>query len=99
MNIGIFTDTYFPQLNGVATSVQTLRRELEKKGHQVYIFTPYDPRQQQETDDHIFRLPSMPFIFVKNYRACFVCPPHILRKIHQLKLDIIHTQTNFLWDF
>ncbi len=30
MNIGIFTDTYFPQLNGVATSVQTLRRELEK---------------------------------------------------------------------
>ena len=87
MNIGIFTDTYFPQLNGVATSVQTLRRELEKKGHQVYIFTPYDPRQQQETDDHIFRLPSMPFIFVKNYRACFVCPPHILRKIHQLKLD------------
>ena len=99
MNIGIFTDTYFPQLNGVATSVQTLRRELEKKGHQVYIFTPYDPRQQQETDDHIFRLPSMPFIFVKNYRACFVCPPHILRKIHQLKLDIIHTQTEFSLGF
>lgn len=99
MNIGIFTDTYFPQLNGVATSVQTLRRELEKRGHQVYIFTPYDPRQQQETDDHIFRLPSMPFIFVKNYRACFVCPPHILRKIHQLKLDIIHTQTEFSLGF
>ena len=62
MNIGIFTDTYFPQLNGVATSVQTLRRELEKRGHQVYIFTPYDPRQQQETDDHIFRLFSSKII-------------------------------------
>ena len=63
MNIGIFTDTYFPQLNGVRNFRTDLAAGTEKRGHQVYIFTPYDPRQQQETDDHIFRLPSMPFIF------------------------------------
>lgn len=95
MNIGIFSDTYFPQLNGVATSIQTLRQELEKRGHQVYIFTPYDPRQARENDGHIFRLPSMPVLFVRNYRGCFVCPPHILHKINQLHLDIVHTQTEF----
>lgn len=99
MNIGIFSDTYFPQLNGVATSIQTLSRELRKKGHNVYIFTPYDPRQPQEPDENIFRLPSMPFLFVKNYRACFVCPPHILYKIHCLHLDVIHTQTEFSLGF
>ena len=44
MNIGIFSDTYFPQLNGVATSIQTLAAALEQRGHQVYIFTPSDPR-------------------------------------------------------
>lgn len=99
MKIGIFSDTYFPQLNGVATSIQTLRGELERKGHEVYIFTPYDPQQEWEPDPHIIRLPSMPFIFVKHYRACFVCPPHIMRKIKNLQLDIIHTQTEFSLGF
>ncbi|MBN2900604.1 MAG: glycosyltransferase family 4 protein, partial [Limosilactobacillus mucosae] len=39
MNIGLFTDTYFPQVSGVATSIKTLRDELTEQGHHVYIFT------------------------------------------------------------
>ena len=38
MKIGFFTDTYFPQVSGVATSIKTLKQELEKHGHEVYIF-------------------------------------------------------------
>ena len=30
MKIGFFTDTYFPQVSGVATSIKTLKQELEK---------------------------------------------------------------------
>ena len=33
MRIGLFTDTYFPQVSGVATSIRTLKTELEKQGH------------------------------------------------------------------
>ena len=29
MRIGLFTDTYFPQVSGVATSICTLKEELE----------------------------------------------------------------------
>ncbi|MGO3144479.1 MAG: glycosyltransferase family 4 protein, partial [Lactiplantibacillus plantarum] len=43
MNIGIFTDTYYPQVSGVATSIKVLRNQLERAGHQVYIFTTTDP--------------------------------------------------------
>ena len=58
MNIGIFSDTYFPQLNGVATSIRTLTHALREKGHTVYIFTPSDPRcEGQPEDEDIFRLP------------------------------------------
>ena len=32
MRIGLFTDTYFPQVSGVATSIRTLKTELEKQG-------------------------------------------------------------------
>lgn len=43
MNIGLFTDTYYPELNGVANSVYLLKKELEKKGHNVYVITTKTP--------------------------------------------------------
>ena len=39
MRIGLFTDTYPPNINGVATSVCMLKKALEKKGHQVFLVT------------------------------------------------------------
>ena len=30
MRIGLFSDTYLPEVNGVATSTATLKNELEK---------------------------------------------------------------------
>lgn len=96
MNIGIFSDTYFPQLNGVATSIRTLANALRAKGHSVYIFTPSDPRcEGQPAEQDIFRLPSVPVWFVRDYRAGYIFPPHILKTIDRLDLDIIHTQTEF----
>ena len=63
MNIGIFTDTYFPQVSGVATSIKTLRDQLEKQGHQVYIFTTTDPHVERNVyERNVFRFSSIPFV-------------------------------------
>ena len=96
MNIGIFSDTYFPQLNGVATSIRTLATALEARGHNVYIFTPSDPRCYEGYDTlQVYRLPSVPVRFVRDYRAGYVFSPFLAKKIVDLELDIIHTQTEF----
>ena len=96
MNIGIFSDTYFPQLNGVATSIRTLATALESRGHHVYIFTPSDPRCHEGYDTlNVYRLPSIPVRFVQGYRAGYVFSPSLVKKIINLNLDIIHTQTEF----
>lgn len=39
MKIGIFTDTFAPEINGVATSCESLFNVLKKQGHDVYLFT------------------------------------------------------------
>ena len=39
MRIGLFADTYPPQINGVSTSVQMLKHALEREGHIVYVIT------------------------------------------------------------
>lgn len=96
MKIGLFTDSYFPQISGVATSIQTLMIELKRQGHQVYIFTTTDSNADLDHEaDNIIRLQSIPFvslaerkIVVKGAFAAF----QIAQNYH---LDIIHTQTEF----
>ena len=70
MRIGIFTDTYYPQVNGVVTSILMLEKELRNLGHEVYIFTTSNPKAK-DLSENIFRLPSMPFIFLPTYRIAF----------------------------
>ncbi|KJY60901.1 Glycosyl transferases group 1 family protein [Bombilactobacillus mellifer] len=96
MNIGIFTDTYFPQVSGVATSIQTLRNDLERKGNTVYIFTTTDPNVSKNTlEPNIFRLSSIPFISFTDRRIAYRGMFHALKLAKELDLDIVHTQTEF----
>ncbi|AXX64238.1 MAG: glycosyltransferase family 4 protein [Lactobacillus sp.] len=96
MNVGIFTDTYFPQVSGVATSIQTLKNDLERKGNTVYIFTTTDPHVAKNTiEPNIFRLGSIPFISFTDRRIAYRGMFHALKLAKELDLDIVHTQTEF----
>ena len=94
MNIGIFTDTYHPRINGVVTSIRMLERELAELGHKVFIFTTSDPHASQKSAN-VFRLPSMPITFLPPHRVAVLYSPKMLLKIKSLRLDIIHTHTEF----
>lgn len=94
MNVGLFTETYYPEINGVATSVYMLKNELEKRGHNVYVFTTTTPGAP-EHEYNVFRVPSMPFIFITERRVGLFYQPKLAHVIKKLNLDIIHTQTEF----
>lgn len=96
MNIGIFTDTYYPQVSGVATSIKTLRNQLERQGHNVYIFTTTDPGVDKNVfERNIFRFTSIPFVSFTDRRIAIKGVHRALKIAQALKLDIIHTQTEF----
>ncbi|WP_071131391.1 glycosyltransferase family 4 protein [Enterococcus timonensis] len=94
MKIGLFTDTYFPQVSGVATSIKTLKEALESRGHQVYIFTTTDPNVLEQEKD-IIRMPSVPFVSFKDRRIVVrgMLSAYYIAK--ELGLEMIHTQTEF----
>jgi len=94
MRVGIFTDTYYPEVNGVATSAYMLKTELEKNGNEVFIFTVTNPKQA-EKEENVFRVPSIPFMLFKERRVGLVFSRKWYRIIFNLKLDVIHTQTEF----
>ncbi len=96
MNIGLFTDTYFPQVSGVATSIQTLRRQLEANGHKVYIFTSTDPKVKKGTlEPNVYRFASLPFVGFKDRRITYRGAIQAVQLAKKLELDLVHTQTEF----
>jgi 1,2-diacylglycerol 3-alpha-glucosyltransferase len=94
MNIGLFTDTYSPQLNGVVTVVRSLEEELIKKGHNVYIFTVETPGYA-DNKENVYRLPSIKFFWEPNLRLAFPYYFAPLKKAKKWKLDLVHSHTPF----
>jgi 1,2-diacylglycerol 3-alpha-glucosyltransferase len=91
MKIAIFTETYYPQVNGVVTSTDILSKKLEALGHQVLIIGP-KVEGYTESTDKVWRFRSVVFPFQPEHRM--ISP--LSRKLRQFKamnFDIIHVQT------
>lgn len=96
MRIGLFTDTYPPNINGVATSVYMLKKALEKKGHQVFLVTvnPDNMKYIYEDNGKTIKLPGLP-VGIYDYRLSGIYPVRVVNKIKKWKLDVIHSHTEF----
>lgn len=96
MRIGLFTDTFPPHINGVATSVLMLKKALEKKGHQVFVVTVNNENLEYklEENDHIIRIPGIP-IGIYDYRLTSIYPIKAVNTIKNWDLDVIHSHTEF----
>ena len=93
MNIGIFTDTYPPQVNGVATSCDMLRKTFEAHGHTVYVVTTNTFSNKMEYNDKVLLIPGLLLKKLYNYRLAGIFHPKAFNIIKSWNLDIIHSQT------
>ena len=88
MRIGLFTDTYVPEVNGVVTVIKAMTRELRKEGHEVHIFCPSHP-DEDDSDTGVHRFSSIKFSPYKGMRVAIPYNRNALRIIRSL--DIIHS--------
>lgn len=99
MNIAIITDTYFPDINGVTSSIYTLALALRKRGHRVYIFAISNKTstviRRVSKNPPVFSIPSIPMLLVRPYRTTVPYSFRLVQILKRLKIDIIHTQTEF----
>jgi len=94
MRIGIFSECFNPVLNGVVVSINTFKAELEKRGHEFYIFTTAS-LEDFEDDAHIIRYPIMLGFKPKGGKYPIAWPQNakkIAKKMAELKIDLVHSQ-------
>ena len=94
MRIGLFTDTYTPDINGVVSSIVTLQRELEKNGHDVYVITNHKAMTMKK-EGNVLRLPGLELKWLYGYKLS--TPYHFSARdeIRKMQLDLIHVHTEF----
>jgi len=91
MKIGIFTNNYLPNPYGVTGSVETFRREFERRGHTVYIFAANWPGYVDK-NENVFRYPSLDINFKFRFPIAIPFSRKMDKIIEKLDLDIIHSQ-------
>ena len=95
MRIGLFTNNYLPFCGGVTISVQTLRRGLEGRGHEAWIFAPRFPGVP-DPDPRVVRFPSIPAATYPEFALAVPWSPRIGRLVGRLDLDVFHAHHPFL---
>lgn len=91
MKIGIFTNNYLPNPYGVSGSIESFRKEFEKKDHQVFIFAP-NWKGYEDKNPNVFRFPSFDLKYKINFPLSFFSSRKMDKIISPLYLDIIHSQ-------
>lgn len=95
MRIAIFTDTFFPQQNGVVTHIVQTSRSLVERGHEVLIFAPKAKHKFKTTVKglKIIYLPSIAVNAYEGFRLATPFFPLLNNKIKKFNPDIIHFHT------
>lgn len=95
MKIGFFTDRYYPQVDGVAVSVDIFAKELIKLGHEVTVFAPEAAKKKRDREDpsYVVRFKSFPSIWYEDHRETMPFTPAAIKKVKNKDLDIIHIHT------
>jgi glycosyltransferase involved in cell wall biosynthesis len=96
MRIGFFTDHAYPGGYGVEFATEAFKNGLERLGHEVFIYAPYD-KEVKDANQNIFRFKAVRI--QKNPKMFFNFPFLPVKKswkeVINFKLDIVHAQSPF----
>jgi 1,2-diacylglycerol 3-alpha-glucosyltransferase len=95
MRIAIFTDTYLPDVNGVAHSIDRFSKLLADDGHQVVIFTTKNRRHRDKKYPNleIRRYTSVTFPTYKDIRIALPFVLRVVADLREFNPDVVHIQT------
>ncbi|MDR7237682.1 glycosyltransferase family 4 protein [Neobacillus drentensis] len=94
MRIAIFTDTYDPDINGVARTLKYFIHYLENKNISYKVFAP-DSLSNESVSSNVCRVKSLSFFLYPDCRLAFPNLSRIKSELEEFSPDIIHVATPF----
>ncbi len=95
MKILITSDWYSPAVNGVVTSVKNLRRELERRGHEVRVLTLSQTTRSWEKDGVTYLGSVAAGLVYPGARLRTALAGKWVRELVAWRPDVVHSQCEF----
>ena len=95
MRLALFTDTYSPEINGVAKTLERWVAYLRGSGVECIVFAPARPKEEEGAAKSAERLMSLPFFLYPECRLALPRSPEAERKLLAFKPTVIHVATPF----
>lgn len=94
MRIAIFTDTYFPEINGVAKTLDRLTKYFNKEGISYVVLAP-EISSAIPFSPQVKRFSSMPFLLYPECRLVFPNPLKMKKILYGFQPTLLHIATPF----
>ncbi|HPJ02121.1 MAG TPA: glycosyltransferase family 1 protein [Candidatus Limiplasma sp.] len=96
MRLAIFTDTFYPQINGVSNTLQYLSRYLTQRGIAHVFYAPEDKSGKTDAGEYpVVRFPSVPFALYPQVRLSLPSQGALRRSLEAFRPDVVHIVTEF----
>ena len=96
MNLALVTETFPPEINGVAMTFGTIVRELARRGHAVTVYRPRRddlPTAERGTDYAEVPLPGVPIPGYPQLRLGLPAGRRLRREWRERRPDLVHVAT------
>lgn len=93
LRITFFTDTYWPQVNGVTRTLERKIKFLNIRGHETVIFAPADPRGKP--GGRVYTFPGVPVPFYGEMRIGLPWSGHLRSILEDFQPQVVHLVTEY----
>lgn len=92
MRIGMMADVYKPHVSGITNYISLNKQNLEREGHQVFVFT-FGDEDYQDDEKNIIRSPGLPLLDTGYYLSL-----NYTRQARRLltSMDVVHVHHPFI---
>ena len=96
LKIAMLTTTFFPQVGGAEYQVKWLAEELAKRGHEVYLFTPYVAEEFIDVNERGFpKNIALRKRGANSFSDAFRMIYRFAKSIKRIKPDVVHAHYAF----
>lgn len=95
MKIALFSDTYAPEINGVAIHVAALKEGLESLGHEVLVVTTNTKGKDTFQEHGVLHCPSIKLNRIYGYGLSMPINMKQYQIIKKFNPDVVHIHTEF----